>query len=271
MSKKTTQLNLYLIQTKTAFLVSAFFIITIAKAQTTVVDFENPTEYQHLAWNGTPEVVTNPNPSGINTSANVGKYTIPASSAWSNASVVIINTPLNLKDLSNLEFSVIAPSGSQMYSKLELDGVGGVAEAYATPTADSDWQKVTFNFSHLGGVDVNTATYNKFTFFFNVNDNVGGEVWYFDDIIVNSNSLSTKSEKSSKFKVYPSPVTNQLFVKSGVKGLAGSKAEIYNVTGKLVRVFNGESVNVSNLNTGLYFVSVTGSNGEKVVKKFIKN
>lgn len=271
MSKKNTQLKFLAPKLKIhLFLIVCCFFSTVAIGQTTVVDFENPSDYQHLAWNGTAEVVANPNSSGINTSTNVGKYTIPAGSAWSNASVVIINTPLNLKDLSSLEFSVIAPSGTQMYSKLELDGVGGVAEAYATPVAGANWQKLTFNFTALGGVDVNTATYDKFTFFFNVNDNVGGEVWYFDDVVVNSNSLDVETAISSDFKVFPNPVNDVLSFKSASSFDTNLNTKIYDISGALVKEFKGANTNVEQLKSGMYVMAIETKEGLKRIEKFIK-
>jgi hypothetical protein len=251
--------------------IGCLLAVSFAFAQTTAVDFEEPSEYQHLGWEGTAEVVVNPNSSGVNTSANVGKYTTPSGKAWGNASVVIINTPLQFKDLGSLEFDVIVPSSTQMYAKLELDGVGGVAEAYATPTAAIGWQVVTLNFSALSGVDVNTATYDKFTFFFNVNDNTGGEAWYFDNIVI-QNTLSIEDAAVSKkeFTIYPNPVKDVLSIKASNSLVDNSKLSLYTVAGQLLRTLKGESMNITDFKSGLYLLSIEDEEGHKIIKKIIK-
>ncbi|MCG8582607.1 MAG: T9SS type A sorting domain-containing protein [Bacteroidales bacterium] len=164
--------------------ITLLLLALIGFAQTTVVDFENPAHYTYAAWDGTAEVVDNPLSDGLNASAKVGKYIIPAGKPWANAAVVILNNPLNYKDLGSLQFLVMAPSATKLYAKLELDGVGGVAQGEVYPVSESGWQMVSINFSAFDGVDTETATFDKFVFFFNVDDNIGGEEWYFDNISI---------------------------------------------------------------------------------------
>ncbi|WP_405295492.1 T9SS type A sorting domain-containing protein [Algibacter sp. Ld11] len=272
MELKITQLSCFKkSMLKRLSIIGSLLVVNLAFSQTTVVDFELPSEYQHLAWEGTAEVVANPNSSGINTSLNVGKYTTPSGKAWGNASVVIINTPLQYKDLGSLEFNVIVPSSVQMYAKLELDGVGGVAEAYATPTASVGWQVVTLNFSALAGVDVDTATYDKFTFFFNVNDNVGGEAWYFDNIVIqNTLGIDNIGLVNKGFNVYPNPVKDVLSVKVNSSLESHSKLSLYTVTGQLIKTSREESISMADLKSGIYLLSIEDQEGRKSTQKIIK-
>lgn len=271
MNSKITQLKfIETLMRKTLFIVGSLLVTGVVFGQTTAVDFEVPSEYAHAGWEGLAEVVVNPNSSGINTSTNVGKYTTPANKSWGNASVVTINTALDYADLDNLQFKVIAPSASQIYVKLEHTTNGGVAEASVTPIASSDWQLVTLNFSLFTGVDGNTATYDKFTFFFNVNDNVGGEVWSFDDIVANSAPLSIDDVAlTSNGFVYPNPVNDVLTFKSN-NTLEDIKISIYSITGQLIKKANEASVNVEDIKTGLYIATIENKQGQKITKRFIK-
>ncbi|MEC3907870.1 T9SS type A sorting domain-containing protein [Tamlana sp. 2201CG12-4] len=269
---KITRLKCLETLTKKMVLIMGGLLITgsIAFGQDTVIDFETPSEYQHLAWEGIAEVVTNPNSGGINTSSNVAKYTVPAGKSWGNASVVIINNALNYKDLDNIQFSVIAPSATLMYAKLELDGVGGVAEAYVTPGSDSGWQLVTLNFTALGGVDVNTATYDKFTFFFNVNDNTGGEAWHFDNISVQNKVLSVEDVSYEAGQFYPNPVRDVLFFKGQDRFKDSVEMSIYSITGQLLKSSKSTSVDVSDISKGVYLAAIENKLGQKTIRKFIK-
>ncbi len=72
--------------------------------------------------------------------------------------------------------------------------------------------------------------------------------------------------------VYPNPVLSQLYIKTN--NLRFNKAIISDVSGKIMGVYNitsnDETLNLTNLPKGLYFLNLTGDNG-KIVKKIIKN
>ena len=73
-----------------------------------------------------------------------------------------------------------------------------------------------------------------------------------------------------QLSIYPNPTSNMLYV-SHPAGV--SKVEIINVTGALVKSLNNvsaEGINVSGLNTGVYFVQVTTNDKTVVVSKFMK-
>jgi len=165
--------------------VCVILFVTIGFAQTTIVDFENSADYQEYAgWEGMATVADNTLTDGINSSAKVGKYTTPANRAWGNAAVVVLNNPLSFKEAKEMEMMVLAPSATKMHVKLELNGTGTIATLDVTPASSNVWQTLTLNFSAANGIDAETATFDKFVVLFNVDDNVGGEDWYFDNVIV---------------------------------------------------------------------------------------
>lgn len=85
---------------------------------------------------------------------------------------------------------------------------------------------------------------------------------------------SIKSENSNlNINISPNPTNNIL----NVNGLDGSygKASICDLTGKIISIYDviGESItqiDVSFLNTGVYFLIFTTGNGEKLYQKFVK-
>ncbi len=195
-------------------------------AQTTVVDFEDASTYTISGWEGVAEVVSNPDATGINTSGNSAKYTTPANKAWANGVSVILNTAINYADIRSLDFSVIAPSASQIYLKLENDAVTGETqpEAYVTPTATSgDWESLTANFSEItDATEAASATFDKIFIIFNPNDNTGGEVWHFDEM-----KSITITDPSSPAGVMVSEGTNEFTLNWNDDPLATGGFNVY--------------------------------------------
>jgi lysophospholipase L1-like esterase len=77
-----------------------------------------------------------------------------------------------------------------------------------------------------------------------------------------------KSEK--KLSVYPNPVNQSLYVNTNF--LVTGKAEIYNLLGMKVSelsVITGEPIDVADLKTGVYYISVKTTNGT-ISQKFLK-
>ncbi len=186
--------------------ITLLFAVSVVYAQITAVDFETPADYDYQAWNGVAEVVSNTITDGINSSANAGKYTTPANQSWSNAAVVTTTESYAFKDMQNISLMLIAPSSTKLYAKLE-NGSGGVAQGEVVPSAGSNWSEVTINFTAFDGVDVETATFNKFTFFFNVDDNVGGEEWFFDNVVINEKTADPEAPTNLQV----SNITNDSF------------------------------------------------------------
>ena len=81
--------------------------------------------------------------------------------------------------------------------------------------------------------------------------------------------LSVSDLSLSKFSIYPNPVSDQLFISS--KNTVIETISIYSLTGK--KVFEGanktNSIDVSTLSKGMYFVEISSASG-KSVKRFIK-
>jgi hypothetical protein len=76
-------------------------------------------------------------------------------------------------------------------------------------------------------------------------------------------------ELVSLFNIYPNPVSDKLYIETQTQTLT---VEIYDVYGRQQSMVNGQQstvIDVSDLNSGVYFVKVVTSEGE-VVKRFVK-
>lgn len=101
-------------------------------------------------------------------------------------------------------------------------------------------------------------------------DNISND-FYFSDVIkiaFNEEGTSITTPNASTASISPNPVKDNLMIQDAEK-MYGSDICIYSVTGTLVSKhsqWNGESINVSHLSPGIYFVN-TNSTTLKFVKK----
>jgi len=82
--------------------------------------------------------------------------------------------------------------------------------------------------------------------------------------------LSVKDSQKNSFSVSPNPAQDMLFIKSSLNNL--QSATITDINGRIVAKKNSVSneIDVSNLKSGMYFITITSSEGN-ITKKFIKN
>ena len=83
-------------------------------------------------------------------------------------------------------------------------------------------------------------------------------------------ALSLDDETITDFTLYPNPTKTSFSV-----SLAISNLEIYDITGKIVKSFNGDftktdSFDISSLNTGMYIVKVENNNKQTMTTKLVK-
>ena len=90
-----------------------------------------------------------------------------------------------------------------------------------------------------------------------------------DQAIYLSPILGIPEDNTISFKIYPNPVSDKLYISSD--NTVAESTSIYSLTGKkiLEAVNETNSINVSALSKGMYFLELTSSEG-KTVKKFIK-
>lgn len=77
-----------------------------------------------------------------------------------------------------------------------------------------------------------------------------------------------EEEPAATVSLHPMPVTDFLTITSSI---AITKVEIYNTLGQRVLISNQNSINLSNLTTGMYFCKVTDKNNHTITKSIMKN
>ena len=85
-----------------------------------------------------------------------------------------------------------------------------------------------------------------------------------------SNVLGVNETELFNFSIYPNPTTTSFSINTNA-----SNIEIYDLTGKLIKSFNGvytrtDTFDISSLNTGVYMVKVSNDNNQTMTTKLIK-
>ncbi|HOY15308.1 MAG TPA: hypothetical protein PLY70_19310, partial [Saprospiraceae bacterium] len=162
-----------------------YYIDSIHFGEKSVTDLENFENGASLPWepldqltalHGTFDVVNNPDATGVNTSAKVGKY-VKGSSTFSTVAAVAPGAiDISLKPQYNLD--VWAPEGStSVIFQLEsvTDGNKEVERDIKTPGA---WETISFNFEEFQA----TTDWSAIKIIFNPNVAEAGKTFYFDNL-----------------------------------------------------------------------------------------
>jgi hypothetical protein len=81
--------------------------------------------------------------------------------------------------------------------------------------------------------------------------------------------MSNESFTTSDFNIYPNPTSNVLNI-SNTNNIEINNISISDLNGRVIRNVNGVTpINVSDLNAGVYFVTIETTEG-KSTKKFVK-
>lgn len=160
----------------------------------------------------------------------------------------------------------------------DFDAEGNCADffiPFGEAPASYLWQ-ITFTPADFYGIEEGTSV-TEINCVFNAGDWAAGEGKDFDmddnciDFVIPLGIGSVNDNPEISFRMYPNPVENVLHLDQLENA---SRVEIYNVVGKLVQTVedfgNNVSINTSDFNSGVYFVTVH-INGTVQSTKFIKN
>ena len=101
--------------------------------------------------------------------------------------------------------------------------------------------------------------------------NDGGESDKTDEVCETTLTGENIAELTSSFNVYPNPVNDKLYIET-LTQTQTLTVEIYDVYGRQQSMVNGQQsmvIDVTSLNSGVYFVKVVTENGE-AVRRFVK-
>jgi hypothetical protein len=150
---------------------------------------------------------------------------------------------------------------------IKLEGAGlANAEVHAANTLIGEWEKLTFDFSVAIGLN-----YTRFVLFPDFPDvRTSGSTVYIDNILqIDPTAVNPLSE--ARVRVYPNPASDVLTVEQpGMISLT-----ISNLLGKKVislkfSATDNKSVDLNDLNTGIYMITIETAKGifsSKFIKK----
>ena len=222
------------------------------------IDFETPGFGADWVWtvhnnntNPALEFVPNPNTSGINTTSTVAKFTsLNFGAAWALTFTDYIGT--FTFDQSNKIVTLMVNKSVISNVGVKFEGPGVAHEILVPNTlTDGSWEQLTFDFSSQIG-----NTFNRLVIIPDFADRTQDVVSYFDQFSFGS-TAGIKDNLYNTVKMFPNPTKDVVqFSKNSNEQL---DIEIFDVLGKSVlRVDNvRNTVNVSALNAGLYFVQMT--------------
>lgn len=153
------------------------------------IDFENEfVTYFFGTFGGGQQFATvdNPDPSGLNTSAKVGKFT-RGFEAWSGT-YSPLNAPIDFSTRKVIKVLVYNPDPAQIGMKLNVElesAVGGnpangVAVLKMPVTTSGAWEELVFDYSNIAGIPAD-AKFNQLVLRFNDAADGAGPVIYVDN------------------------------------------------------------------------------------------
>jgi hypothetical protein len=254
---------------------------SLSIAQQVIEDFEGDTLIPlNQLSNGTlPNdslvAVPNPAPDDVDSSDMVLKFRRSSAGDvwagwWSE-----LPTPVDMTTNKWVSVKVWKPRVSVVKFKVE----GGTTNptffelASVRPqTKTNEWEEIVFHFPGA------TGTYPKIAMLVDFNDPVGlteDIVCYVDDITFLASDPAAptvvNTTENDDFTVYPNPAQSTLYLENlkDVKSIS-----VYSLTGQKLltqkKATTNATINVSNLSSGVYMLSVESNSGSTTMKKFVK-
>ncbi|MDO9001617.1 MAG: T9SS type A sorting domain-containing protein [Bacteroidota bacterium] len=155
---------------------------------------------------------------------------------------------------------------------------------YSVPNINTSDNSYAVNYKYTNGTNGSTVELYKvfggshswpgaFPFIANTNQdfNASVEIWRFFrqyklNQFISGVGLNEMSFKNN-IKIFPNPVTETLYL----EGISDCKLKVVNLIGEtIINETSANSINVSELNSGIYFLQITSASNKSVIK-FIKN
>ncbi|MBN8683255.1 MAG: T9SS type A sorting domain-containing protein [Chitinophagales bacterium] len=250
-----------------------------------VADHETPgliTGWRYFAngalENNDFEIVNNPNPTGLNTSAKVGKFVkagdaLPFAGIYTNPN---LEAAIDFRGVKTISAKVHMDHIGNLALKVEGSEIGAPAFEIAVPnTKVNEWELITVDFAAVP----DNGAYRRLTLFFDLGiDATGSDVTsYFDDIVIGNGSCTVSSVfdpvKVEPMQISPNPVSNTLWV---VNPEDVVRLEVFNFLGQRVASLNTlgdvrSDINVERFEPGMYLISGYDSFGRlRANAKFVK-
>ena len=179
--------------------------VVIENPITLPIDFESETlDYAFIDFAGAINtVITNPDPSGINTSATVTEFFKETGAEIFAGTVIELGGPIDFSNFQTFQLDSWSPSvGTTVKFKIENASNPSIsAEIDATTTVANGWETLYFDFS---SADL-TQEYSKIVIFFDFGNVGSGTTYYYDNIaqgVAPGNSVTLPLDFENSSTVY---------------------------------------------------------------------
>ena len=219
------------------------------------------------------EIIANPDPSGLNTSATVAKFTaLQAGQPFAGVE------SMHGADIGTFTLDASNATVKIMVWKSVISDVGikfvdatsaSTGEFKVANTLINQWEELTFDFSPKIGEPTSTDI-DQIVIFPDFDARTSDNVIFFDSITFGT-SLGINDISLSSLISYPNPVTNTWILES-VEEI--SEITVYNIQGQSIMNVTPRSMNYSldmtRLESGIYLIKVQSEDQVKTVK-ILKN
>jgi hypothetical protein len=255
------------------------FALLTAYGQNIPIDFETDGNGADWTWrvfenvdNPDLEIIENPDPTGINTSATVAKFTARQTGApfagcetTHGQDIGTYNIDASNSIIRILVWkSVISDVGIKLVA---FDGAS-LGEIKMSNTLINQWEELVFDFSGQTAI-----TYDQIVIFPDFASRAQDNIIYFDNVWGGVTTSTTDlAPVAAQIKLFPNPATSSLTLQSDE---LIAQYEVYSLSGQSVArgIVNSQrcEVNINALATGTYLLKATDGNGQTTTRKFIKD
>ena len=260
---------------KITYLFLALALPLFAFTQNGPIDFEPNGEGANWNWtvfendtNPALQIIPNPDPTGLNPSATVAKFTaLQAGNPWAGCeSLHGAGTGSFFIDSSNylIRIMVWKSEISDVGIKLVRPDAWSLGEIKVANTKVNEWEQITFDFSaHIGL----TQAYDQVVIFPDFQTRTSDQVIYFDNVFSGPAFLDVEEEEIQTSKLYPNPGSSEFHIESQTL-IEGVK--IFDLTGSLIKrvSIKGFSIDIdaSDFAKGVYLIHVEKGNKTEVLR-----
>lgn len=265
---------------KTTFILS-ILATSLSMAQNAPIDFESADSGANWTWtvfendtNPPLEIIANPDPTGINTSATVAKFTalqtgMPFAGVESMHGADIGTFTLT-SDNAFVTIKVWKSVISDVGIKFATLPGASTGEIKIPNTLVEEWEELTFDFTGVLD-DPSSTDIDQIIIFPDFIARSSDQVILFDDISFSDGVLGVVDNKELSFKMYPNPVKDFWNIESND---VIQTVKLYNIVGQLIFSeninHNKSQLDFSSFRTGIYLAEIKTLLGEKKLKIVIE-
>ncbi len=228
-------------------------------AQIGPIDFETGGHGATWTWtcfendaNPPLEIIANPDPSGLNTSSTVAKFTaLQTGNPWAGCETshgAGVGTFSITQSNKLIRIMVWKTKISPVGIKLVTSSSASLGQILVSNTQINKWEQLTFDFSaHIGGM-----VYDQLVVFPDFIARPADDIIYFDNIFGPAAFLGNEELSAPQVDIYPNPSNGIFEIQSETKF---DKVEVVDMEGRIILSGSETTkIDLSNKSQGIYLI-----------------